>query len=131
MKSSNSKESIEWWKPCDRFRFVVSLVTRNHPVVYRHLDTPKAARQQRFFASSRQTKAQNSGIAQTPHLKREKSFIRTTPDTLGSTPGKSSSQNHSDEKGIASLRRFLNFQKKAEPAIEPGLASMGEEDTVQ
>jgi hypothetical protein len=92
------------------------------------LDTPRATRQQRFFASSRQTKAQNSGIAQTPQLKREKSFLRT-PDTHGSTPGKSSPQKDSDEKGIASLRRFLSFQKKAEPLVEPGLASMGEEDS--
>mmetsp|Transcript_10898 Transcript_10898/g.19756 ORF Transcript_10898/g.19756 Transcript_10898/m.19756 type:complete len:223 (+) Transcript_10898:494-1162(+) len=90
----------------------------------------KATRQERF---SRQSKTQNSGIAQTtPALKREKSFL-LTPDTLGSnTPGNKSKKEDSDAKGIASLRRFLSFPKKAQPSLfEPGLASMGEEDTVQ
>jgi hypothetical protein len=95
------------------------------------LDTLKATRQERF---SRQSKTQNSAIAQTtPAFKREKSFLRT-PDTLGSnTPGNKSKKDGSDAKGIASLRRrFLSFPKKAQPShFEPGLASMGEEDTVQ
>lgn len=97
----------------------------------RALDTPKATRQQRFF-SSRLTKAQNNGVSQTPrdYTNREKSFTRT-PGTIDTSPGKSP-QKGSDEKGIASLRRLLNFNKgKVEPPVEPGLASMGEEDTVQ
>jgi hypothetical protein len=95
------------------------------------LDTLKATRQERF---SRQSKTQNSAIAQTtPAFKREKSILRT-PETLGSnTPGNKSKKDVSDAKGIASLRRrFLSFPKKAQPShFEPGLASMGEEDTVQ
>ena len=92
-------------------------------------------RQERF---SRQSKTQNSGIiAQTTlAMKREKNFLLRTPDTLGSnTPGNNKSNKKKDSpdaKGIASLRRFLSFPKKAQPSlVEPGLASMGEEDTVQ
>jgi len=95
-------------------------------------DTPKSIKQQRFFAS-RQKSPQNSLIPQASasHVKREKGLMRT-PDTMNTTPEKSL-QKDGDEKGIASLRRFLNFGKgkQATPLVEPGLASMGEEDTVQ
>ena len=64
------------------------------------LDTLKATRQERF---SRQSKTQNSAIAQTtPALKREKSFLRT-PDTLGSnTPG-----NKSKKDGLGCKRHCI------------------------
>jgi hypothetical protein len=87
--------------------------------------TPKSVKQQRFFAS----RQENSTIPQTTTPMREKGRIQT-PDTMNSSPDKSLSKD--DEKGIASLRRFLTFGKgKAPSPAEPGLASMGEEDTVQ
>lgn len=90
-------------------------------------ETPRAAKvQQRFFASM-----QNNSIPTTPTEKQEKSATRT-PETLKSTPAKSV-QKDGDEKGFTSLRRFaLKFRKgETTPPSEPGLASMGEEDTVQ
>ena len=91
---------------------------------------PKAVKQQRFF-SSRQRSVQNISIPQTPtnQGKREKSR-QGTPETMAPTPDKMLSGE--PEKGLKSLRRFLTFGKaKVESPAGPGLACMGEEDTVQ
>jgi hypothetical protein len=93
-------------------------------------DTPKAVKQQRFFAS-RQRSSQNIPVPRTPtnHGKRQKG-LQVTPETMAPTPDKTVMGE--SEKGLGSLRRFLKFGKaKVEPPPGPGLACMGEEDTVQ
>lgn len=110
-------------------------------------ETPTAAKQQHSFSSpQRQQKpgVPNALISGNPanRVKGEKNDLThtraSTPGTTETTPAKSVKTANGDEKGLASLRRFaLNFRKNKQqaapspPEPEPGLAKMGEEDTVQ